>query len=239
MVLGTEQCTRLVAWAALVLFEVYQMTERKRKQYDTEMAALRMPAYQLPSWVFGWVWFTLKVLIVASAFFWTEYAVDVNDWTFPTVFAMLFALVVLSKFWTPLFFEWCMYEAALGLSIVLAGISITTMVIMIVSTNEGSLWALPLALFVPVVAWYCFAVLLNLEWVWLKRGWYREHHCRDEEHGSHAAAAASAGVYVVMQGGDGKHYKPQQQQQPPQKKQHQWGHPHASHHATAPKFEEL
>ena len=102
MSLTVEGTTRLVAWTALVLFEVYTLSRSRRASYDKEMMALRMPAYQIPSWVFAWIWYALKGLIVTSMFFWMEYAVSVDDWTFPTVFALVFALVVLALPWVGL-----------------------------------------------------------------------------------------------------------------------------------------
>lgn len=222
MVLGVEGCTRLVAWTALVLYEVYIISASKRRAYDAEVGGLRMAAYQLPSWVFGWVWLTLKSLIVASMFFWQEYATDVTDYTFPTVFALVFALVVLSKFWPVLFFEHCWYGGALCLSLLLSGISIAAMVLMIVTSNEGNLWALPFALFVPVVAWYFFATLLTLEWARLKCGWYTGGCADGMENGVSI-------VYIVPDEGKEadasfKHHG----HHPPGK--HNYAHPHSLHH---------
>jgi len=218
MALDVNACTRLVAWTAFVLFEIYQMSNSKRRQYDAEVGGIRMPVYQLPSWIFSWVWFTLKALIVTSMFFWCEYAINTNDWTYPTVFALVFALVLFSKFWTVLFFEYSMYGAALLLSMFLSALSITAMVIMVISSNEGTLWALPFALFVPVTAWYFFAMLLNFEWYRLKSGWYTRS-CDDEE-----------GIYYVVTTTNERKAAVPHHHSHHGHGQHKFQHPHAAHH---------
>jgi tryptophan-rich sensory protein len=234
MVFTVESCTRLVAWTALVMFEVFTLSRSKRNQYDKEMRNLNMVAYQIPSWVFPMVWYTLKTLIVLSMFFWAEYAVNVDDWTFPTVFALVFALIVLSKFWMPLFFDNCAYATSLGLAMVLFALSLAAMIIMIISNNEGTLWALPFALWVPVMAWYGFAVLLNFEWYRMKCGWYQGTSCwEDEERGGGGGAKV---VYVIsttptMVDEAGKvAAKEHHGKHPPGK--HRYGHPHGQHGHT-------
>jgi len=231
MVLTVEGCTRLVAWAALVMFEIYSLSDKKRGEYDREMMGIRMPAYQIPSWVFAWVWYSLKALIVASMYFYMEYAINVNDWTFPTVFALVFAMVVFSKFWMPLFFKQRAYGASALLALILACHAVAAMVIMVITSNEGTLWALPFALFVPVTAWYVFAALLSFEWYRLK-------------------CVGTDGYFAYREQYDCYAYEEQQPQQsdrvmpsappvvvtpvvyydaPPQKKHHRFGHSHSAH----------
>lgn len=228
MVLGTEQCSRLVAWTALVLFELYTLNKSKRRQYDNDMGSLRMSAFHIPSWVFGWIWMLNKSLIVASMFFWAEYAVLETDWTFPTAFSLVFALVVFSKFWTVLFFDHCAYGASLVLSLFLAALSIAAVTVMGLSSNEGVLWAVPFALFVPVTAWYFFAAVLTFEWCRLKCGWYQQQQpCNDEE-----------SVYIVT---TREGSVPLKKQSHPHSQQHhghhhghgnkqRFDHPHHAHH---------
>lgn len=197
MVLTVDGCTRLVAWTAFVWFELYRLGERRRRQYEKEMAELHMPAFQLPSWVFQWVWFVLKALIVTSMFFWMEYATDVNDYSFPWTFALTFALVVLSKLWSPLFWEYSMFMASFILACVLAALSIAIMVLMVLSTNEGDLWAVPFGLWVPVMAWYCFAALLSFEWFRLKAAWWMRHH-HHKHHNHHGDEEQNGGSYKAV-----------------------------------------
>jgi len=110
---------------------------------------------------------------------------------------------------------------------------------MIVSTNEGTLWALPFALFVPVVAWYFFAMLLTLEWTRLKCGWYMKGG-RDEEEGGVYMVVTTSGQPSSKYGHPhSEHNGPnhpdfQGRDSPFRGKNQRFGHTHGQHHLKAP-----
>jgi len=208
MVLTVEACTRLVAWTAFVWFELYRLSGERRRKYDAEMEALGTPALQVRAWLMFWIVFAVKALTVASMFFWLEYAVDVNDYSFPWVFALVFSLIVISKLWTSAFFEHTMYLSALCIACVLAGLATAVAVIMGLSVNEGDLWAVPFALWIPVTVWYWFVAGFSFEWFRRKAGWFLwpgQHHHGHHHHGHHhhghrrsGDEERNGGTYVVV-----------------------------------------
>jgi benzodiazapine receptor len=108
---------------------------------------LEQPAWAPPSWLFGPVWFALYIAIAVAGFLvWREqgWAIDGKLWV---------GQLVLNGLWTPFFFalEWRLF--ALLVILALDAVAITFLV------RQWPRW--PARLFVPYIAWICFATALN------------------------------------------------------------------------------
>lgn len=114
-------------------------------------AALDLPPFAPPAWLFGPVWTTLYIAIAVAAWLtWRRVG-----WDAAHVFWLI--LVVLLALWTPLFFGGDLYSVALAeiiLVCVVAGITACMF------WNRHRVAGLLMA---PLVAWVLFATLLNLE----------------------------------------------------------------------------
>lgn len=163
MVFGVEQATRLVAWTVFVYWEFYRMGNKRVRMYDDNRQ--RLGRCQIPSGWFPFIWTLLKALMIASIYFYMEYTEDVTNWSFYVVFGLFFALTLLSKVWTPLFFEYEALMSAFVLAFLLAGMSTAIVIIMgVANYNTGTLWYVPLVLMILPAAWYIIAVMLTYMW---------------------------------------------------------------------------
>ena len=114
--------------------------------------ALARPTWAPPPSVFGPVWTVLYVLITAAAFV----VVRTAGWRAARIPLLLYALQLLvNALWTWLFFAW---HSGIG-----AFLDIIVLLVLIVATM-WSFWRVRQAaglLFLPYLAWVCFATLLT------------------------------------------------------------------------------
>ena len=165
MVFEYRQAYALFTWLAIYLPETYSMT-RADVEWYTQERDKRLPSMlRVPSMVFPVVWFILKGLLIASHFFYFEYAFDFTYWTFVAVFVTTFINIVLMKTWTMLFFGVRRIGAALAVAVGLVITSILVTIFMGLSQPAlGDMYWLPLILYVLYPAWLIFALVLNAAW---------------------------------------------------------------------------
>jgi len=115
-------------------------------------AGLNKPEWTPPAWLFGPVWTVLYIAMAVAAWLvWRQ-----GGWQSNRVALGLFALqLLLNLIWSPLFFQlhrpgWALVDCAL-LAIVVGA---TMVAFWRVTPIAG-------ALFVPYLAWVCFATFLN------------------------------------------------------------------------------
>lgn len=155
-----------VALIAHTLFVFWQPMPMKRKEvewYNEKKGDLPWLA-RVPSGVFGLVWFCLYVCLIAGI---TIFSKNVNaaQWVWPTVYALYFANVFISKSWTWLFFTKKQFMLSLIVAIVLLLTAIAMVVCIGVAHDDiGEVYVAPLVLFLIYVAWLCYAVFLTIAW---------------------------------------------------------------------------
>ena len=168
MVFESKQVISLVTWMAIFLFETYSMT-RSDVEWYRQKRSKRLPSYlQLNEMVFPVVWSFLKGCLIASHFFYFEYAADFGYWTFLAVAITTLVNIVLNKTWTMLFFGLHRIGSALLVSTLLFVSSVLVTVFMGLSQPvTGNMYWLPLILYIPYSAW------LGIAW-WINYNWYTD-----------------------------------------------------------------
>ncbi|QWC86943.1 tryptophan-rich sensory protein [Nocardioidaceae bacterium] len=117
-------------------------------------AALDLPPYAPPAWLFGPVWTVLYVMIAASAWvLWRAAQTRGAAWS-PALTAWAVQLV-LNAAWTPIFFAGDRYGLALVEIVVLLAAVVVT-IALARRERPAAAWLL-----VPYVAWVAFATALN------------------------------------------------------------------------------
>ena len=112
-------------------------------------AALDLPSWAPPGWLFGPVWTVLYVLIAVSGWLvWRRVGGDRSL----TVYAVQ---LVLNALWTPLFFGADRYGLALA-EILLLDVAVASTIVLFRARHR-----LAAALLVPYLAWVLFATALN------------------------------------------------------------------------------
>lgn len=172
MTFEVSDCTYLVTWIVFIFWEMAPSRRDTATWYKKESA--RLGTFQIPSYVFPLVWFFLKAMLVASIFLYLKFSALSTDWTFLTVYVIFVVNVLMAKTWSLLFFEMRMATAALAVAFLLWATAVTVLIVMIlagvVTGNTGTLWAIPMALYIPYVAWLTFAVILNMDWCRAENG---------------------------------------------------------------------
>lgn len=112
-------------------------------------AALDLPPYAPPSWVFGPVWGVLYVMIAIAG--WLAWRSGGGRPAI-TVWAVQ---LVLNLAWTPLFFAWELRGVAL-VEIVALLVAVVATIVVFARTSKAAAWLL-----VPYLAWVGFATALN------------------------------------------------------------------------------
>ncbi|WP_395740739.1 TspO/MBR family protein [Prosthecobacter sp.] len=120
-------------------------------------SALRKPALNPPSWVFGPVWMTLYTLMAVAAWMvWKRQG-------FGAPLRMYFIQLALNAAWTPIFFG--AHALGLGLGVIVAlWVSILLTWLSFRKVNAVAGW-----LFVPYLCWVTFATYLNFS-LWSLNG---------------------------------------------------------------------
>jgi len=123
--------------------------------------ALQKPSFSPPQWVFPVVWTVLFILIGIAA-----YLVGRNGREKPGVREALFyygVTLLLTFFWSPIFFRWGLYGlAVIWVILILIAAIITTIKFWNINRAAG-------ILFVPFTAWVAFATVLTTTIWWLNR----------------------------------------------------------------------
>ncbi|TIC79260.1 TspO/MBR family protein [Nocardioides sp. GY 10127] len=123
----------------------------------SDYAALELPAWAPPSWLFAPVWSVLYVLIALAAWqVWRRHGADrfLGAWT---------VQLVLNACWTPLFFAAALYGWALVEIVVLLVAVATTLVLGVRRERAAGV------LLAPYLLWVAFATCLNAAIWWLNR----------------------------------------------------------------------
>lgn len=165
-------CVSLIVYTVFIFWEPYRVGNKDISFYEEKVVSLQR--FQLPTTVFGPVWFAIKGMLTASIFLFFKWCADPDVWTFQGVYGLFFGMVVLSKMWTPLFFKWKMFGSAAFLAFLLMGSSITMVVFMGISptqANVGYLWPLPLSLAIPYALWLTIATMIAFEWYRMSNGY--------------------------------------------------------------------
>lgn len=112
-------------------------------------AALELPFFAPPGWLFGPVWSVLYVLVaVAGWLLWRRAGWGVALWWWS-------GQLLLNAAWSPLFFGADRYTAALVLIVVL-DLAVIALTVMAASVSRPAMWLL-----LPYLAWILFATALN------------------------------------------------------------------------------
>ena len=112
-------------------------------------AALELPPWAPPSWLFGPVWTVLYAMVAVSGWLvWRRYGVG-------RAIALWVLQLVLNALWTPIFFAAGEYAAALVDIVVLDVVVIATLAVF-ARRVPAAAWLLA-----PYVAWTLFATALN------------------------------------------------------------------------------
>ncbi len=141
---------------------------RRKDQEWYREEGTRIQAVRVPGIVFPVVWFILKSLLVVSIFLFLKFSASADDWTFLAVYVTFVVNVLMAKVWPLLFFSLRRPIPALVVAMLLLVSSILVLIFMIaagaVTGNTGALWAIPMGLYIPYVAWLTFALYLNANW---------------------------------------------------------------------------
>jgi len=115
-------------------------------------AALKKPAWNPPSWIFGPVWTALYAMMAAAAWLvWRR-----GGWKEQRKPLLIFlAQLALNALWTPLFFGLHRPGVAFA-EIVLLWLAIVATLVAFRPVNRTAAWLL-----VPYLAWVSFAAVLN------------------------------------------------------------------------------
>ena len=128
---------------------------------DTWYAALRKPAFNPPSWVFGPVWTILYILMGVSVFLvWNK------GFGYPGVrIAIILFIIqlVLNALWTPAFFG--ARSPLLGLIVIL----LLWLAILATMVTFGRISIISSVILLPYIMWVSFAVVLNAALFYLNR----------------------------------------------------------------------
>ena len=118
-------------------------------------AALQKPPFQPPNWLFAPVWTFLYILIAFAG--WRTWQRRAEG----PAMQIWFGQMALNFIWSPVFFV--MHLTGLALAIVLL-LAILVAAFIAFSWNRDRIAAI---LFIPYLAWVCFASLLNASVWWL------------------------------------------------------------------------
>jgi tryptophan-rich sensory protein len=123
--------------------------------------ALAKPSAMPPGWAFGLAWTILYVLLgAASAIIWNAPSSGARS----AGLALFLIQLLLNFSWSPLFFGAHQILWALGVIVVMLGLSIAT------TANFAKTSKVAAGLMIPYLAWLAFATYLNFEILQLNPG---------------------------------------------------------------------
>lgn len=168
MVFEYADVASLIGWIVIVSWQRWPMTMDDITWYERE--SLKLRHCRVPSPIFPIVWTLLHALVIASQFSYFKLAAaSAGDVLYVTTFALSIANLLLAQAWTFLFFKMRRIISALIVAILLVLTAVAVCVLMGVSHGiVGSLWPLPVALYIPYIVWLVFAVILNSQWAMLE-----------------------------------------------------------------------
>jgi len=158
--LNLNTATLAISLFIFIFWETSKLT-RKEVQAIYEKRKEKL-SFKLDGWVFGLVWSILYALLYTSAwFFLINPIATTNNGQYIGIFVAFFVNVVLQKMWMEWFFDSESPKIAL---VMLFGI-LASGIVYIVLTAYNSLW-ISFGCFLPVFIWCCFALVLNIQWIW-------------------------------------------------------------------------
>lgn len=156
----------LIAHTLFVFWQPFPMKRKEVKWYSDIKETLTGPwmLARVPAGVFPVVWLCLYICLVAGITVFSK-SVNVDHWVWPTVYALYFANILISKMWTWLFFTKKQFVLALVNGIILALTAIAMVVCIGVAHDDiGDLYFVPLILFIVYATWLVFAIYLTVAW---------------------------------------------------------------------------
>jgi benzodiazapine receptor len=151
----------IIGW---IVFHYWQVssssgTLKGRRWYNERKSQLTCA---IPGYVFGLVWLVLYGLLTAAAvIYFHDY---VGDAHYTTIFILWISNIVLNKMWSMLFFDMRAIRSALLVVILMLGSGAAIVVLLGVSEA----W-LPFGLYMPYVVWTGVALVLNAQWLRVKK----------------------------------------------------------------------
>lgn len=156
----------LIAHTLFVFWQPFPMKRKEVDWYSENKDNLWMLA-RVPAGVFPVVWLCLYVCLVAGITVFSK-SVNAAAWVWPTVYALYYANVLISKSWTWLFFTKRQFMLALMNGVVLALTAVAMVVCIGVAHDDiGDLYFVPLILFIVYATWLCYAIFLTIAW-WVR-----------------------------------------------------------------------
>lgn len=155
----------LIVWIIFVTWQRWPLSRDDVKWYERHLPNLNY--VRVPSIVFPIVWTILHILVIASHFLYFHFAsASAEDWHFITVMVLSIVNLILAQYWTFFFFTMRRLTIGFGIAILLFCTALVNVIIMGLSDGiVGTLWPLPMALYIPYVIWLAFACLLNYDWM--------------------------------------------------------------------------
>ena len=147
------EAVTFLASFAFVWFEVSQVTTREFREYYERHKNKVWPA--VPGWVFGLVWFAIKITIVLALFFYLRLNASVEV----SIFTLWVVNEVLRKYWTFFFMDTRMTGMAFFVCLGILGTGLAVLVLLALCEH----W-LSFGLLVFYNVWVAFACILNLQW---------------------------------------------------------------------------
>lgn len=156
----------LIAHTLFVFWQPMPMKRKEVEWYNEKKGSLWLLA-RVPSGIFPVVWLCLYVCLIAGITVFSKW-VNPNQWVWPTVYALYYANILISKSWTWLFFTKKQFMLALLNGIVLALTAIAMVICVGVAHDDiGDMYWVPLMLFIIYATWLCYAIFLTIAW-WVK-----------------------------------------------------------------------
>ncbi len=148
----------LAALMGLSLFAGGIATALARQQVESWFGNFSRPEKLPPPPAYGWGWGSIYVLLGAAA--WLAWLRG-PQWGAPWVrvgIVLYFALLGLNVVWSGLFYRMALPGAAFAAILVQGVVTLAALVVF------WSIWILPGALLIPVLAWTGFVAIRNLAW---------------------------------------------------------------------------
>lgn len=154
--------------AVFVFWEPKAQTKKDNDYYKTNVASLPT-AFRLPRIAFPMVWGFIKLCDIASIYLFFKFiSNNIDNWTIPVAFCIFFAVQVISKTWSSVFFGMRWLGFAFGISVTILALQIFYMILIIVAQFPGAVfgdqWYLPFIFCLPRLLWLGFASILGYVW---------------------------------------------------------------------------
>jgi len=156
--LAFEEAITFLVSLTFVWFEVSQVSVSEFRGYYEKNKSKVWP--QVPGWLFGVVWFAIKVMIVLAMFFYLRGNTSVSV----AIFALWVVNEMLRKYWTYFFMDMKQTGMAFFVCLGILGTGLGVLILLAIDQY----W-LPFGLLVFYNVWVAFACILSLQW-WRRVG---------------------------------------------------------------------